>query len=221
MVDYQHDGRIRTPGASKRRLEANFLVDGSLPTWLSKVGGADLSLIHQDVASGMGELQLEAANVNGGLQGPEVDMSQFEEVAFGATVRHNFSTDENVVGFSWTSSSGPLDGSSADSFKAWYQNNKFNLQFNVDSGGVSQVDTSTAGPKLESGNQFSFQVRARPGDERVTLASQLPDGVFYDEPNQGFDPSKTYYPTLQIDSSLDANTASVWVSDFWIEFVTK
>lgn len=202
----------------RRRESVDFLNQSSLPSWLSKYGGSSTTLTFGDTATNNGDLNIETANVDGGIVGPEVDISLFSEVRVGATFEPHFSVDDaEWWGMGWSEQSTAFHDTTDGDFVdfGWYDND---THLEVFGGGNRQTEVGRVLPNMAIGNgPISFELRLQPESAAMILAH---DGrtVSYRDMT-GYDTSLTFHPAIGIDSSLGGTTKTMDVRSFYYEIV--
>ncbi len=212
------DGVEIPAGAVSRSQSEDFLGDSSLPSWLSKVGGSSTTLTHNDISASKGMLKVEMSNVNGGLVGPQIDISQFAEIRVGAV----FATDltyGNAFRLNLLADNTKIEGQNNAINIAWWEND---LALTTKVGGGINTNITPAGPDFTynggPSQAIALELRVRPGDETVALCNGEGEPFSVTE-NAAFDETLTYYPGIGLNTTYNGNTESIWIAQMYYEVI--
>jgi hypothetical protein len=204
------DGELFIPAQTRRERSADFLFMSSLPSWLSLVSSGSVTTTFNDPSSSRGELQLDIANTDGGLQAPGVDLTQVKALRLSVGFRASMNTGNPLtVGF--VNSSTSVETSEIVRIGQFSSDG---LETTVKTGASSEAEQ--IGPNPTGGKQFDYSITLIPSE--TALSVDGPNGSnFYYEEGSNYDPTLTFYPTVGIVSSLEGTTDTIYLSKFKVE----
>lgn len=199
-------GRVHT------KKEWSAAGESSLPNWLNKVGGTDVTLTFND---DQGALKLECASVDGGLQSGPIDPSTVSELRFGAAIKTN--TDSpNTIGFGMVGQSGSIDELNVTNKHRVYQYNGNTISIEL---GIDGDIRDTGLPSLRDSEWHILEVRYLPDDQTAQVTLPHENGA-ESMGEWGFSPPTTdFYPSWGLNTSNGGVTDSFWLSKVWYEVI--
>lgn len=206
----------RVPGRIRRRQSFDTHGLSALPDWVSKVGGSSTTLTFNDNGGG-GEpasLQVECANVDGGLVGGPINADDVAEIRVEAAFRTDTPpSGSNTVQVALVSSTASIDAAS-QSVKL-YQYDTTEMGFNSKGGPM----TRGLLPSVKDGEWQYLSVTVGPATSEagISVAPETPSE--YVEVPANIDPGTTYYPAVGLNTSNDGTTENIWVAHFGYEVV--